>query len=92
MAMTISKEVLDELLRGVENTDDLLGHQSLLKELKVRLMKRMFGAELTGYLGFHDLVPFAFRSLNSIIRPFVRIPRGFCHPAMNAAVVDYITR
>ncbi len=92
MAMTISKEVLDELLRGVENTDDLLGHQSLLKELKVRLMERKFGAELTGYLGFHDLVPFAFRSLTSFIRPFVRRPKGFCHLTKNAAVVDYRTR
>ena len=35
--MTISKEVLDELLSGVENADDLLGDQGLLKELKVRL-------------------------------------------------------
>ena len=34
--MTISKEVLDELLSGVENADDLLGNQGLMKELKVR--------------------------------------------------------
>ncbi len=46
--MTISKEVLDELLSGVENADDLLGEQGLMKELKVRLMERMLGAELTG--------------------------------------------
>ena len=45
--MTISKEVLDELLSGVENADDLLGNQGLMKELKVRLMERMLGAELT---------------------------------------------
>jgi transposase-like protein len=50
--MTISKEVLDELLSGVENADDLLGDQGLLKELKVRLMERMLGAELTDYLGY----------------------------------------
>ena len=48
--MTISKEVLDELLSGVENADDLLGDQGLLKELKVRLMERMLGAELTEHL------------------------------------------
>jgi putative transposase len=35
--MTISKEVLDELLSGVENADDLLGDRGLMKELKVRL-------------------------------------------------------
>jgi transposase-like protein len=50
--MTISKEVLDELLSGVENADDLLGDQGLMKELKVRLMERMLGAELTNHLGY----------------------------------------
>jgi hypothetical protein len=52
MTMTISKEVLDELLSGVENADDLLGNQGLMKELKVRLMERMLGAELTEHLGY----------------------------------------
>ena len=36
--MTISKELLDELLSGVENAYDFLGDQGLMKELKVRLM------------------------------------------------------
>jgi transposase-like protein len=52
MTMTISKEVLDELLSGVENADDLLGNQGLMTELKVRLMERMLGAELTEHLGY----------------------------------------
>ncbi|MFK7874945.1 MAG: hypothetical protein AB8B71_04080 [Paracoccaceae bacterium] len=38
--MTISKDVLDELLNGVENAEDLLGDKGLMKELKVRLMIR----------------------------------------------------
>ena len=38
--MTITNEVLDELLSGVENAGDLLGDQGLMKELKVRLMER----------------------------------------------------
>ena len=50
--MRISKEVLDELLSGVEDAEDLLGNQGLMKELKVRLMKRMLGAELTEHLGY----------------------------------------
>ncbi len=50
--MAISKEVLDELLNGVKNADDLLGDQGLMKELKVRLMERMLGAELTEHLGY----------------------------------------
>ncbi len=33
----ITNEVLDELLSGVANADDLLGEQGLMKELKVRL-------------------------------------------------------
>ena len=50
--MTISKELLDELLSGVERPEDLLGDKGLMKELKVRLMERMLGAELTGHLGY----------------------------------------
>ena len=41
--MTISKELLDELLSGVERPEDLLGDKGLMKELKVRLMERMLG-------------------------------------------------
>ena len=48
--MTISKDLLDELLSGVESADDLLGDRGLMKELKVRLMERMLGAELTEHL------------------------------------------
>jgi len=45
--MTISKELLDELLSGVERPEDFFGDTGLMKELKVRLMERMLGAELT---------------------------------------------
>ena len=38
--MTISKDVLDELLSSVENANDLLGEQGLMKELNVRLIER----------------------------------------------------
>lgn len=50
--MTISKALLDELLSGVERPEDLLGDKGLMKELKVRLMERMLGAELTEHLGY----------------------------------------
>ena len=50
--MTISKELLDELLKGVEQPEDLLGDKGLIKELKVRLMERMLGAELIAHLGY----------------------------------------
>ena len=38
--MTISKELLDELLSGVERPEDLLGDKGLMKELNVRLKIR----------------------------------------------------
>ncbi len=50
--MTISKEVLDELLGGVERAEDFFGDKGLMKELKVRMMERMLGAELTEHLGY----------------------------------------
>ncbi len=52
--MTISKELLDELLQGVERPEDLLGDAGLLKELKIELMERMLGAELTAHLGYEE--------------------------------------
>jgi transposase-like protein len=50
--MTISKDLLDELLKGCERPEDLLGDAGLMKELKIRLMERMLGAELTAHLGY----------------------------------------
>ena len=47
--MTISNELLDELLKGCKRPEDLLGDAGLTKELKVRLMERMLGAELTAH-------------------------------------------
>lgn len=50
--MTISNELLDELLKGCAWPDDLLGETGLMKELKLRLMERMLGGELTAHLGY----------------------------------------
>jgi len=50
--MTISNELLDELLEGCKRPEDLLGDAGLMKELKVRLMERMLGAELAAHLGY----------------------------------------
>jgi len=52
--MTISKELLDELLKAVERPEDLLGEAGLMKELKIKLMERMLGAELTAHLGHEE--------------------------------------
>jgi len=52
--MTISKEILDELLKGVEHSEDLPGDAGLVRELRIRLMERMLGAELTAHLGYEE--------------------------------------
>lgn len=46
----ISKELRDELLHGVKRPEDLLGEAGLMKELRIKLMERMLGAELTAHL------------------------------------------
>ena len=52
--MTILKELLDEFLKGCERPEDLLGDAGLMKELKIKLMERMLGAELTAHLGYDE--------------------------------------
>lgn len=52
--MTISNELLDELLKGVERPEDLLGDAGLMKDLRIKLMERMLGAELTAHLGYEE--------------------------------------
>jgi hypothetical protein len=37
--MTISKELLDELLKGCERPEDLLGDAGLMKQLKIKLIE-----------------------------------------------------
>ena len=52
--MTISRELLDELLKGCERPEDLPSDAGLMKELKIRLMERMLGAELTAHPGHEE--------------------------------------
>ena len=52
--MTISKELLDGLLKGCVRPEDPLGDAGLMKELEIKLMERMPGAELTAHLGYED--------------------------------------
>jgi putative transposase len=52
--MTISKELLDELLKGIERPKDLLGEAGLMKELKIKLMEGILGAELTAHLDYEE--------------------------------------
>ena len=52
MAKKIDESVLDELLKGCERPEDLLGEGGLMKDLKKALMQRMLGAELIEHLGY----------------------------------------
>ncbi|HRO15496.1 MAG TPA: transposase [Paracoccus sp. (in: a-proteobacteria)] len=49
--MAISNGLRDELLNGCKRPEDLPGDAGLMKELKVPLMERMLGAELTAHPG-----------------------------------------
>jgi hypothetical protein len=50
--MSISNELLDDLLQACKRPEDLPGDTGLIKELKVRLIELMLGAELTAHLGY----------------------------------------
>ena len=54
--MEIRKEILDELIQGYKNPEDLLGENGLLKQLTKSLLERAMDAELTHELGYekHD--------------------------------------
>jgi putative transposase len=74
--MTISKELLDELLKGCERPEDLLGDAGLMKELKIKLMERMLGAELTAHLGYEAGQECAGRSSQSPQWHIHKAPKG----------------
>ena len=53
--MTISQELLDELLSHLEKADERL--QGLMRELEARLMERMLGTELMKHLSYKPNAP-----------------------------------
>lgn len=50
--MEIRKEILDELISGYKNPEDLIGDNGLLKQLTKALLERAMEAELTHELGY----------------------------------------
>src|SRR2546423_15196348 len=50
--MTIDNELIDELLRGYQKPEDLIGENGLLKQLTKRLLERAMAAELTEHVGY----------------------------------------
>ena len=52
--MSISRELLDEPLKGCERPEDLLCDAGLMEELRIKLMERMPGAGLTAHPGCEE--------------------------------------
>lgn len=50
--MAIRKKLLDELLEGYENPEDLLGKNGLIKQLTKSLIERALEGEMTDHLGY----------------------------------------
>ena len=50
--MNIKPEILDELIKGYKNPEDLIGETGLLKQLTKALLERAMNAELTHQLGY----------------------------------------
>jgi len=48
--MTFRPEILDELLKGYENPEDLLGESGILKQLSAALVERCLNAEMKTHL------------------------------------------
>jgi transposase-like protein len=79
MAKKINDDILDELLRGCERPEDLLGDGGLMKDLKKALMQRMLGAELTEHLGYEhgeEAPPVQTNRRNGVSRKTVKGENG----------------
>src|SRR3982750_1138670 len=50
--MAITQELLEELLKGYQKPEDLLGENGLLKQLSQALLNRVMQEELTHELGY----------------------------------------
>ena len=79
-------------IRQIHPNTKLLGKYRLLQEMRRPLssLLRRWRCQITSRLiQVSGLVAFTFRSLNSFMRPFVRMPRGFCHLAMSDVGAGY---
>ncbi len=55
--MTKKDELIDELLKGVNDPNDLFGKEGLLKQLTKSLVERALEGELTDHLGYEKHSP-----------------------------------
>ena len=61
----IKPELVDELLKGYERPEDIIGENGLLKRLTKALLERTLNAELTRHLGYEKHDPAGHNSGNS---------------------------
>src|SRR5215813_4926834 len=61
----IKPDLVDELLRGYEKPEDIIGENGLLKRLTKALLERALNAELTHHLGYEKHDPAGHNSGNS---------------------------
>ena len=55
--MAIKDELIEELMKGYEKPEDLIGENGLLKDLTKRLLEKALQGELTHHLGYPKWSP-----------------------------------
>ena len=63
--MEIKNELIDELLRGYQKPEDIIGEKGLLKQLTKALLERAMNAEMSCHLGYDKHDPAGHNSGNS---------------------------
>ena len=63
--MEVKNELIDELLKGYQKPEDIIGENGLLKQLTKALLERAMNAELTSHLGYEKHDPAGYNSGNS---------------------------
>ena len=63
--MEIKNEVIDELLKGYQKPEDIIGENGLLKQLTKALLERAMSAEMSCHLGYDKHDPAGHNSGNS---------------------------
>jgi len=63
--MEIKNELIDELIKGYQKPEDIIGENGLLKQLTKALLERAMNAELTHHLGYEKHDPAGYGSGNS---------------------------
>src|ERR1700712_1694446 len=63
--MEIDGKVLDELLKGCQKPEDIIGEGGLLKQLTKALLERALSGELTHHLGYEKHDPAGYKTGNS---------------------------